>query len=211
MKLELHFHTKESSPCGMVYAKDSVKMYKEAGYDGIVVTDHFNEAVLGEKSDDWDCAVDKFLEGYNEAVIAGEENGLKVLLGMELRISENGNDYLVYGVTEEFLRKYPYLYLEDKETIRKIADENGLCIIQAHPFRKGCVPTDTWFIDGVEVWNGNPRHDSQNEKALMWATENNLTQTVGSDFHRVEDLQNRCFEYDGLIENSKELSKILKS
>ncbi len=210
MKIELHFHTEETSPCGQVPAKESVKMYKNAGYDAIVVTDHFNKDVFGGKENSWEVIVKSFLKGYKEAVIESENCGLKVLLGMELRFTENNNDYLVYGITEEFLLKHPFMYMGDRGSFRKIADENGLVIIQAHPFRKGCEPTDVWFLDGVEVWNGNPRHDSQNDKALAWAIENNLKQTVGSDFHRVEDLQLKCFETNKQIENSKDLALLLK-
>ena len=39
-KYELHCHTKEVSRCGAVPAAEIVKMYKENGYDGIVITDH---------------------------------------------------------------------------------------------------------------------------------------------------------------------------
>ena len=41
-KVELHFHTDESSRCGKVPAKDGVRMYIEQGYAGLAVTDHFS-------------------------------------------------------------------------------------------------------------------------------------------------------------------------
>ena len=46
-KFELHLHTDESSGCGKVPAKDAVALYMENGYDGFVVTDHFNPYSCG--------------------------------------------------------------------------------------------------------------------------------------------------------------------
>lgn len=37
-KVELHFHTDESSRCGKVPAKDGVRMYIEQGYAGLAVS-----------------------------------------------------------------------------------------------------------------------------------------------------------------------------
>ena len=39
----------------------------------------------------------------------GDELGLDVILGAELRFPENDNDYLVYGIDEAWLRANPYL------------------------------------------------------------------------------------------------------
>ena len=38
---ETHMHTKEGSACGRDNAADIVRAYKEAGYAGVIVTDHF--------------------------------------------------------------------------------------------------------------------------------------------------------------------------
>jgi predicted metal-dependent phosphoesterase TrpH len=43
-------------------------------------------------------------------------------------------------------------------------------------------------LDGVEVFNGNPRADSQNGLALSYAKEHGLLQNSGSDAHRPEDV-----------------------
>ena len=49
--IELHLHTSESSPCGRVPAKKGMTMYREAGYDGVVVTDHFSRDVHGRSEE----------------------------------------------------------------------------------------------------------------------------------------------------------------
>lgn len=43
-KYETHMHTKEGSACSSAPAADMARAHKEAGYDGIFVTDHFFNA-----------------------------------------------------------------------------------------------------------------------------------------------------------------------
>ena len=38
---ETHLHTSEGSACGHAKAVDIVHAYKDAGYTGIIITDHF--------------------------------------------------------------------------------------------------------------------------------------------------------------------------
>lgn len=40
-KYELHCHTDEVSLCGKVPAGEIAEMYRQAGYSGIVITDHY--------------------------------------------------------------------------------------------------------------------------------------------------------------------------
>ena len=40
----------------------------------------------------------------------------------------------------------------------------------------------------MEVYNGNPRHNSHNDRALEYAEKYVLRQLSGSDFHHPEDL-----------------------
>lgn len=41
MKIETHLHTAECDKFAYVYGSDAVRMYKTAGYDCVVVTDHY--------------------------------------------------------------------------------------------------------------------------------------------------------------------------
>ena len=40
-RYETHLHTSEASACAVFSAVEQVRSYKAAGYDGIIVTDHF--------------------------------------------------------------------------------------------------------------------------------------------------------------------------
>jgi histidinol phosphatase-like PHP family hydrolase len=187
-KYETHLHTDETSPCGRVPAAEAVRIYKEAGYTGIVVTDHyfhgFFERLLFKN---WEKKIDLYLTGYRNAVDEGARAGLDVHLGMEIQFNENQNDYLVYGFDEQFLRTEQKLYKLGLEGFRKLTAGSGIVIVQAHPFRPRMVPARPSLIDGVEIYNGNPRHDSSNHLALEYARENGLKMLSGSDFHQVQD------------------------
>jgi len=80
--------------------------YIKLGYDTIVIMDHFNQLTFeGKEHLSWEEKCVFFISGYKRATeIAGGR--INILLGMEWRNVYNKNDYLVYGITEEFLKKY---------------------------------------------------------------------------------------------------------
>lgn len=206
MIIETHFHTAETSPCANVSAEDGIRMYHEAGYDAVVVTDHFNTDVIG-KDGDWEERVDRFLAGFDIARKTGEKLGVRVYLGMEIRFEENYNDYLVYGFDRQFLYDHPWIYRETMESFSEIAHANGLCIVQAHPFRTICTPAPYELLDGVEGINGNPRHNSRDSLAQEYAEKHGLFCTEGSDFHQSEDIKDWGIEMATLPENEKQLAE----
>lgn len=181
---ETHCHTSEVSICGKVAAKDVVENYIKAGYSGIVITDHFNRHTFHSRPKDM---AEYYLAGYRAAK-ATAGNRLTVILGMELTFYENDNDYLVYGMTEDFIRQYPNMMELGLERFCALAHENGMVIFQAHPFRNRMTVMPPGLLDGVEVYNGNPRHDSRNDIARMWAEKYEKKMSSGSDYHQSEDL-----------------------
>ena len=181
---ELHCHTSEVSICGKVAAKDVVENYIKAGYSGIVITDHFNRCTFQNQPEGM---AEHYLAGYRAAKAAAGDR-LTVILGMELTFFENANDYLVYGMTEEFVKKHLNIREIGLERFSALAHENGMVIFQAHPFRNRMTVMPPGLLDGVEVYNGNPRHDSRNDIARMWAEKYEKKMSSGSDYHQTEDL-----------------------
>ena len=187
-KYETHFHTDETSPCGKVPAAEAVRLYFEAGYAGIVVTDHYSRRFFEmHPFSKWEKRIGYYLEGYHCALEEGQRLGMDILLGMELRFDENANDYLIYGFDEDFLKSNKKLYRLGLKNFRKLTAGSGIVVVQAHPFRPNMVTAAPELIDGVEVYNGNPRHDSSNDLALGFARDNKLKMLSGSDFHRYGD------------------------
>lgn len=189
LKYETHCHTSEVSRCAHLPAYDVVRLYKEAGFAGIVITDHLSKwTVEGMEDQPWDTIIDHFMSGFQTAEKAGEEMGITILFAMELAFRSAPEDYLCYGVTEEFLRKTPNILDMDLETFYPIAKEAGITVLQAHPFRRYLKDSDPKFLDGFEGINCNPRHDSRNYLAMELARHNHMIMTSGSDCHEVEDV-----------------------
>ncbi len=187
--LDTHVHTSEVSVCGKVPAAEMVRRYKDAGYDGIIITDHYNEGyfeALGELS--WEKKIESFISGYKLAQTEGKNVGLMVFFGIEARFSDSHDDYLVFGLDEKYLIENPKLYEHTYESFKAYIDGTGALIFQAHPYRKGQSPANPSLLHGIEVFNGNPRHDSQNDRAYAYAKNNNLRMIAGSDAHQIEDI-----------------------
>ena len=212
---ELHAHTSDTSRCGEVCAKDLVALYKAAGASTVVMTDHLSPSTFeAYKGTDlsWAEKIDIFLQGYRNAkAAAGDE--LTVLLGMELRFDRKGdnNDYLVYGITEEFLYQNPDLFKMRLASFSKLAHKNGLLMFQAHPFRNGMHIVNPEYLDGVEIYNACVRHNSRNAIAEKWAKLHKLRGSAGSDFHRAEDVARGGILTDKKIETNADLLEVLKS
>lgn len=212
---EMHTHTKEVSTCAVAYAEDLIESYKKSDYTGFVITNHMNPdtfSCIGLENALWDEKIDHFMAGF-DAVKKASGDRFVVLLGMEIRFYNTpNNDYLVYGVTEEFLRSNGDLMALSPKQFSKLCKENGLLFLQAHPFRRGMRVTDWNILDGYEVFNGNPRHESNNDIAEIWAKKHNKTIVVsGSDFHKIGDACAGGVYFKNPIENNDDLVRELKS
>ena len=212
MKWELHVHTSETSRCGHVPAEQGVKWYVEKGYTGLVVTDHYTEKTLRDMPGTPEEKVKTWLHGYECACAAGEKYGLRVLFGIEVRLPANSNDFLVLGAEPEFLSRHTDLNQGTIEHLYETVHSAGALLIQAHPYREDkCYPENPEYLDGVEVFNGTPRHENFNGRALEFAEKHpNLIRTSGSDFHRPVELATGGIETDRDIQTGADLCQCLK-
>ena len=211
-KIETHIHTSEVSPCSRKKAKDLVRAYKEAGYSTIFITDHFQENTVDVYGDiPWEDKMAIFLGGYYRAKYEGDLIGLTVLPGAEFRFPETANHYLAYGITKEFLDAHPDISTMDIEKFSKIAHEAGIFIVQAHPYRDGKTTPTPEFIDAVEVYNSNPRHEDNSELTEAFVKEFGLPVTAGSDAHRDEDIAHTGLESDFEIKTVEDFVRLVKS
>ncbi|MBQ9501450.1 MAG: PHP domain-containing protein [Lentisphaeria bacterium] len=191
MKIELHVHSAEISPCGWMPVREVIELYVTAGYDAIVLTNHFSpgaRAALVEKGMDPRDFHRLYHETVRTAQSVGKEKGLLVLGAYEVRFSCNANDYLVYGMTEEQCRDVDGIFAMTPEEFSAKAKKEDFLFYQAHPFRNGMTVVDPELLFGMEVRNTHPRHDSRNDIALAWAEKYHLHKIAGSDCHRVQDL-----------------------
>lgn len=213
MKIELHFHTSEVSPCGCVGAEDGIKLYKEYGYDAVVVTDHFSPYVYESAKDRLgeEYKAEHSLIGYRKAKEAGEKYGVKVFLGCEICLYGASNDYLLYGIDEDFFNHPEYMRMRVRE-LSDFCRERGIILVQAHPMRNNMTIVRPELLDGIEINNGNPRHDSRNDIAEEWAEKYKMKiRTSGSDFHQTEDAGQGGIITDRDINSMEDLKKLLLS
>ena len=118
--------------------------------------------------------------------------GLTVYLGAELRFYENDNDYLLYGFDPALLAHPHEIMSMGAVAFSDLIRGTDAVLIQAHPFRAGCIPLAPCFLDGIEIYNASPRHlhHGHNDRALALAASQGpaFIRTAGSDCHRTEDV-----------------------
>ena len=95
------------------------------------------------------------------------------------------------------------------EKFAELKQGKGIAFFQAHPFRPEMEVEKNEYLDGIEVINGNPRHDSKNMKAFNHARKNKLRMLSGSDFHQYQDLARGGIITDRIFESSKDFAQFL--
>lgn len=94
------------------------------------------------------------------------------------------------------------------EQLLKLLPE-GVCVVQAHPFRDGMEVTTPKGIFGLEVFNGGTER-FRNELARQFAAHYGLPMTSGSDIHGMNRLAKGGIETDRRITTPEELSAVLR-
>ena len=182
---ETHLHTCLASACGKSTGKEHVHFYKDAGFTGIIMTDHFfggNTAI--DRTLPWEERIDLFWRGYEDAKEEGDKVGLDVFFGLEQNYT--GDEYLIYGLTREYMKAHPEMEHWTRRQQLEAVHRAGGCVIQAHPFRiRGYmdkIQVGTLFCDGIEAANcGNQPLDDA--RAYKMGKAENLVMTAGSDNH----------------------------
>ncbi len=194
---ETHMHTSQGSACASSTGAEQARAYKEAGYTGIIITDHFiygNTAVDRELP--WSEWVERYCMGYEDAKAEGDKIGLQVFFGWES--GYGGPEFLVYGLDKQWLLDHPEIKDATVEEQYKLVHAGGGIVVHAHPYREAFyIPGIRLFpewVDGVEGINAShsgiakrcSNHPEYNERAVAYAAEHNLPLTAGSDQHNVD-------------------------
>ena len=188
-RVETHSHTAVVSPCGRLSPDELVHAYCRAGYSALIITDHFVPWLpIFRGAESWPDVVERFYSGFRAAARAARGTGLATLPGFELSFVDlPGRDFLVYGLDEKRLLEVPDPWSMGLGAFRQAVDAAGALIFQAHPYRYS-TPVDPHYLHGVEVYNGNPRHESQNELAARFAEDHGVLALSGSDAHQWPDI-----------------------
>lgn len=212
---ELHAHTNAGSLCSLVEPEEYVQFYLDKGFSGMVITDHFyhgNTAV--NRRLPWEVFIDEFCEGYYRAKREGDKHGFTVLFGFEQKFADGSDEYLVLGISPEWLKQHPEI--RDMERIKffEYIRCAGGFVIQAHPFRVryyiSKINLSLDYVDAIEVFNLGDTEE-QTRRAYEYAKNLGLPMTAGTDIHSIEGredvagigLENKIFTVEELIEEIK--------
>lgn len=181
-RIELHAHSSPASGCSEVPADELVRVFHEAGYDGIAITNHLISDE--EHSVSKEHAIEKFKKDLYLAYETGDKLGIKVYTGAELRFYKHSdNDYLFYGFSfDELPDIYDYLNTNLETFVKEYKKDSSL-LIQAHPFRNGMIRMDPGLLDAIEAFNVHQNHNGRVAVASRYANEVGRIAVIGSDYH----------------------------
>ena len=182
---ETHLHTSPVSKCARAGVEESLRFYKELGYDGVFITNHFLDGNIGgDRSAPYEEQIQFYFSDYEQAVALGKKLGIKVFCGVE--ISYGGTDFLIYGLDKQWYLAHPEIMGMKKSDELRFLMESGALVIQAHPYR------DSSYIDhirlfpqcvhGAEVMNTS-RPEQEQVIAQLYVKHYNLIPFAGSDNH----------------------------
>jgi hypothetical protein len=190
-RYETHLHTKEASACAISSGVEQVQRYKELGYAGVIVTDHFfngNSCIPSELP--WEERVSLLYKGYENAKEEGDRIGLSVFFGWETNFDTT--EFLIYGLDKAWLLKNPDILSWSIAKQYERVKEAGGYIVHAHPFRKRPYIKEIRlfpeYVDAVEAINVGNRNDGFDKQAQAYAKKNKLPMSAGTDSHGLERL-----------------------
>ena len=95
MLLDLHAHSSGISHCCRIDARENLLRAREAGLDGLVLTNHYTKPYV--KDGDALAFAHRYVDEYYTAKTAADELGLTVIFGIELTMD---------GETDPMTKKY---------------------------------------------------------------------------------------------------------
>ena len=214
-KYELHAHTAECDRVALHSGDEMVRLYADAGYSGMVITDHYFSLFYEWFKDefcpsDHKSIIDRYLRGYHSARNEAERIGFSLLCGAEVRFDNTPNDYLIYGLEEDDLYTLPLLNrLKNLRELLAVLPDRAV-VVQAHPFRDNMTVVSPDLLFGVEAHNGRTS-PFRNKMARDYAEHYGKVMTSGSDFHKMKDLAKGGIVTPRTVTCSAELVELLKS
>ena len=187
-RYETHCHSNYCSRCAHSSPEELVYAYHQAGFAGLVLTDHF---IHGNTCVDpnlpWEQRMQQYYDAYLMAMAAAQPLDFDVIFGIEHAYG-GGLEALCYGIDFEFLVSNPDIPELSIDTFAQRVHDYGGLVIQAHPYRYGGweiqFPSD--ILDGIEVYNAGNAPE-KNQMAMELVTGTNLILTSGSDLHHINE------------------------
>lgn len=183
MRIDMHTHCKPVSECAWLQPDELPEIFKKAGIDAIVLTNHYYPHHLERLSNDLKEQARIFVDTFKKCKAKGDEIGIKVFFSAELKLINlpKQPEFLLYGLSEEdFISSFP-IYDKTLEEVFDFCNEKDILLVQAHPYSN--IPVDMNYVHGVEVYNPHPLRNPYYKETLELAIVNNKIKTSGADFH----------------------------
>ena len=183
LRIDPHVHSKGISRCSLVTCEQIIDEKIRLGYDGAILTNHCQQWYYSE--DAHSEFMEKIISEYQCGKRYAEKKGFCWYLGIEVSLNKpHYADWLLYGVTEEFLRCSACLYSLSQEELFEYCNKWGVVMIQAHPYRQ--TPCNPQYMHGVEI---NCSSGDLDKLGLVeeFAKKHNLLVTCGTDYHFTEN------------------------
>ncbi len=185
LRIDPHVHTKGISLCGHRSCEEVIDHKIALGYDGVMLTNHCQAWYYPKE--EHPRYVERVIEEYARGKKYADGKGFRFYLGLEVTLDlPHYADWLLFGVTEKFLRQTPCLYALSQKELFALCAEHGVLLVQAHPFRQS--PCDPQYMHGVEI-NCTAGDLEKAQLVKDYAKEHGLFYTCGTDYHDV----NRTF------------------
>ena len=184
-RYETHLHTSPVSKCASATVREQLEYYKELGFAGVFITNHFIDGnTSAYRSLPYNAQLEYCFSDYEMALPIGKELDIQVLLGVE--ISYKGTDFLIYGLDKAWYLSHPEIMQMPQREKLNFLMESGALVIHAHPYREaGYIDHIRLYprnVHGVEIYNAC-RKDLENQMAKTYAESYGLLPFAGSDNH----------------------------
>ena len=214
-KYDLHVHSIGGSGCGHDTVENMMKRFKEIGFAGFALTNHFLHGYTGvDRSLPWCDFVKKYADYYYENLEIAQKLDFDLIFGIE-EVYARGKEVLIYGLSPEILSAHEELSAMDINIWSKVVRENNGFIAYAHPFRnRNYIPEpytmpDISLVDGIEVYNrGNDPTD--NELAIKTFENSGKILIAGGDLHSTDFDDSFGIQVSERIKTTEQLARVLK-
>jgi predicted metal-dependent phosphoesterase TrpH len=199
MRIDLHIHTRPRSLCSAMDSEQLVEAARQAGLDGICLTEHQNR---------WP---------REEVEELSRTEGIRIFQGNE--VTTTRGDILVLGYDRDIKG---VVAIQD---LRKEVEAVGGLMIAAHPFRgfllfgigqlqlsleQACKRDVFKYVDGLEISNSKVT-DPENEMARQVGERLGLVGVAGSDAHYPEEVGKCVMVFQREIRNERDLIEELRA
>jgi predicted metal-dependent phosphoesterase TrpH len=188
MKIDLHVHTSERSPCGQAGEIEQIKAAAAAGLDAIAFTDHNKLVPTG------------WLRQLNQ-----QFTPFQIFGGIEISLEE---DVLVIGLQDRELEVTRWTY----PALHEYTRQRGGYLILAHPFRYHpgiYIDIEQFPPDGIEIFSVNTPASWQTRIREL-SKIHQIRLFSNSDAHKTNPLGSFYNEIPGFPQSDPELVQTLR-